>query len=69
MFTLGITGLVTAYVLLALLLLSVNLYSSWSWKIKFGSILLVTFFYAVTYLSLPPLLGWPTGDDPPARLR
>lgn len=69
MLTLGITGLITAYILLALLLLSINLYSNWSWQVKAGSIIATAFFYAVTYLSLPPLLGWPTGDDPPSRFR
>ena len=69
MFILGITGLVTAYVLLALLLLSINLYSKWSWKIKAGAIVVTTFLYVVTYISFPPLLGWPTGEPPPKRFR
>ncbi len=69
MYTLGITGLVAAYVLVALLLLSINLYSNWSWKVKAGSIVATTLLYVITYLSWPPLLGWPTGDQPPARFR
>ena len=69
MFTLGITGLIAAYVLIALLLLSINLYSNWSWKIKTGAVVLTSAFYVVTYLSFPPLLGWPTGQDPPERFR
>ena len=69
MYALGITGLVAAYVLIALLLLSINLYSNWSWKVKAGSIVVTTLLYVVTYLSFPPLLGWPTGDPPPERFR
>ena len=69
MFTLGITGLVAAYVLIALLLLSVNLYSDWSWKVKAGSIVVTTFLYVITYVSFPPLLGWPTREQPPERFR
>lgn len=69
MYTLGITGLTAAYVLVALLLLSINLYSNWSWKVKAGSILVTTLLYVVTYLSFPPLLGWPTGEQPPLRFR
>lgn len=69
MYTLGIIGLVAAYVLVALLLLSINLYSNWSWKVKAGSIIVTTLLYVVTYLSFPPLLGWPTGESPPERFR
>ena len=69
MFTLGITGLITAYILIAILLLSLNLYSKWSWYIKATAIALTTVFYIVSYISVPPLLGWPTSDDPPARFR
>ena len=69
MLTLGIAGLLAAYVLVALLLLSVNLYSDWSWQVKAGTIIATTLFYAVTYLSFPPLLGWPTGEAPPQRFR
>ena len=69
MYTLGITGLVAAYILIALLLLSINLYSNWSWKVKACSIVVTTLLYVVTYLSFPPLLGWPTGAPPPERFR
>ncbi len=69
MYTLGIAGLVAAYVAVALLLLSVNLYSNWSWKIKAASIIATTLLYVVSYLSFPPLLGWPIDDTPPERFR
>ena len=69
MFTLGTTGLVAAYILIALLLLSINLYSNWSWKVKASTIIVTSFFYIVTYYSFPPLLGWPTTDNPPERFR
>ena len=69
MYILGITGLVAAYILIALLLLSINLYSNWSWKVKACSIVVTTLLYVVTYLSFPPLLGWPTGAPLPERFR
>ena len=69
MFTLGITGLIASYVMLAVLLLSINLYSNWSWPVKAGSIILTTCFYTVTYFSLPPLLGWPTSADLPDKFK
>lgn len=64
---LGVMGLIAAYVLVALLLLSVNLYSNWSWRIKAALIIVVSLFYLVTYLSFPPLMGWPAKSDVPER--
>lgn len=69
MFTLGMSGLIAAYVLIALLLLSVNLYSSWSWPVKVATIIITSLFYLVTYFSLPSLLGWPTSEDLPAKFK
>lgn len=67
--TLGITGIVASFVLLALLLLSINLYSKWSWPIKALTIILTSAFYILTYFSFPPLLGWPTTQLPPQQFR
>lgn len=67
--TLGIAGLITAYVLIAVLLLSLNLYSNWSWKVKAGAIVITTAFFVISYLSFPPLLGWPTTQGPPERFK
>lgn len=67
MFTLGAAGLVAAYVVLAVLLLSINLYSRWRWPVKAVATLLVTAFYVVTYQSIPPLLGWPASQELPER--
>lgn len=67
--TLGIAGLITAYVLIALLLLSINLYSNWSWKVKAATIVITTIFFIITYMSFPPLLGWPTTQQPPERFK
>jgi len=67
--TLSISGLVAAYILIALLLLSLNLYSRWSWQVKAGAIVVTTAFYIVTYISFSPLLGWPTDQPPPSNFR
>lgn len=69
MITLSISGLIAAYILIALLLLSLNLYSTWSWQVKAGTIVVTTAFYIVTYLSFPPLLGWPAQQRPPDNFR
>ncbi len=66
---LGITGIIAAYILLGILLLSINLYSKWSWPVKAVTIIITSAFYVVTYYSFPPLLGWPTSQQPPAQFR
>lgn len=65
--TLETSGLIAAYVALAVLLLAMLLYARWHWLAKAAAILLVSAFYYVTYLSLPQLLGWPTTRDLPQR--
>lgn len=67
MVLLGTSGLVAAYVLVALLLLILNLYTRWAWQVKAALIAVVSAFFFVTYVSLPPLLGWPTAATLPAR--
>lgn len=67
MLILSKTALVAAYVLIALLLLSINLYSKWSWRVKTLTVIAVSAFYLITYFSIPPLLGWPTDQALPER--
>lgn len=66
--SLGIAGLITAYVTLAVILLSLHLYTSLTWWIKAPAILMVTGFYYVSYVSFPQLLGWPTPYGLPKRI-
>ena len=67
MYTLGTSGLIAAYVVVALLLLSVNLYTRWSWRVKALCTAVVAAFYLITYFSHPLLLGWPTDAELPKR--
>ena len=68
MTNIGIGGLIAAYVALAVLLLSLHLYSSWNWGIKLAATLILAAFYFVTYGTLPQMLGWPTSYDLPRRI-
>jgi len=63
------SGIIAAYILIALLLLSINLYSKWSWPVKAATIIVTSVFYAVTYYSLPGLLGWPTTENLPPKFK
>ena len=67
MSSLGVAGLIASYIVIAILLLSLNLYSRWRWPVKAFAILLVSAFYVVSYRSIPPLLGWPVGQDLPKK--
>ena len=67
MVLLGKSGLVAAYIIVALLLVSLNLYTRWSWRVKAALVVIVSSFYLVTYFSLPPLLGWPADETLPKR--
>ncbi len=66
---LGTIGLIAAYVVIALLLLGLNIHSRWHWTVKTGAIVISSIFYVVTYLSLPPLLGWPIDEQPPRHFQ
>ena len=61
------TGLIVAYVVVAGLLLSLNLHSAWSWRVKAIMNLVVVGFFWVTYTSWPGLLGWPTARELPRQ--
>jgi hypothetical protein len=59
-------GLVIAYGLLAVLLLSLNLRSAWRWPVKAAAILITSLFFVLAFCSIQAMLGWPTGSEPPA---
>jgi len=63
----GILGLVAAYILIAMLLLSLNLTSLWRWWVKAAAIVITTVFFAITYQAIHGLLGWPTMQSMPAQ--
>jgi hypothetical protein len=56
---LPLAGLVASYIVIAVLLLSLNLASRWHWGIKAAAILITTAFFGVSYLSITDLIGWP----------
>ena len=65
--TLEFAGLITAYVVLGVLLLSLNLFSRWSWWVKVLTDIVVVAFFWVSYESFPQLLGWPTKQGLPQQ--
>ncbi|MEM7021412.1 MAG: hypothetical protein AAF637_02360 [Pseudomonadota bacterium] len=65
----AVVGLVASYVVLATLLLSLNLRSGWRWSIKATAIAITTAFFAITFIALQAMLGWPTEGSPPSRFQ
>ena len=53
--------------ILAVLLLSLNLYSHWHWVVKAAATTLVGAFFVVTYHSYSAILGWPTVREVPDK--
>lgn len=69
MYTLSLVGIITSYIIIALLLVSMLLYSTWSIKIKVSSCIITVIFFITSFMSFSPLLGWATEDEPTLRFR
>jgi hypothetical protein len=54
-------------VALAVLLLSLNLFSLWRWWIKASAIVISGLFFVGSYLAIISILGWPTQARVPDR--
>lgn len=67
--TAAVVGLVASYAVLATLLLSLNLRSAWRWPVKAAAITVTTGFFAVVFLALQAMLGWPTEALPPSQFQ
>ena len=64
-----ILGLVSAYVVVAVLLLSLNLTSHWKWWVKAAAIVVTGIFFIQAYIQTYALLGWPTDTDLPRHFQ
>ncbi len=58
-------GIVIAYVLIAVLLLSMSLASRWMWWIKAGTIVVTTGFFLQSFVSIIGVIGWPSRSGLP----
>lgn len=65
LFVLGTVELAFGYVVLAVLLLSLNLWAKLRWWIKASAIVVTSLFFFVTFISIRHLLGWPTAEEMP----
>jgi hypothetical protein len=67
--SLGFIGVLSAYIVVAVLLLSLNIAPRWSWWIKATSIIVTSAFFIVSYYSIIDIMGWPVKDDMPSRFQ
>jgi hypothetical protein len=58
--TLPLIGVGFSYVVVAVLLLSLNLASRWHWGVKAVAIAVTTLFFGISYASIAGLIGWPS---------
>jgi hypothetical protein len=64
---LALAGTIGVYVILALLLLSLNIFSLWRWWVKAGAIIVTTACFVVAYFTITWMMGWPTFTPLPER--
>jgi hypothetical protein len=67
--TLPLIGVGLSYVVLAVLLLSLNLASRWHWGVKALAIAITTFFFGASYASIAGLIGWPSEGRVPEHFQ
>jgi hypothetical protein len=67
--TLPLAGIIASYVVVAVLLLSLNVTSRWHWSIKAVAIAITSAFFGVSYFSVTGLIGWPSERRMPEHFR
>ena len=63
----GLIGTVGVYIVLALLLLSLNVFSLWKWWIKAGAVVVTSACFVIAYVAISAMIGWPSRSTLPAR--
>ena len=63
----NLAAFLVGYVVIALLLVNVLLFTRWMWWIKIAALLVVAGLFTSTYRAFPDLLGWPTARGVPGR--
>jgi hypothetical protein len=67
--TLGFIGTLTAYIIVAVLLLSFNIGPRWAWWVKGTGIVVTSAFFVISYYSIIGLMGWPVEARLPERFQ
>jgi hypothetical protein len=62
-----IIAAVAAYIIIAVLLLSMNLFSRWRWWVKATAIVVTGAFFVASYFAIAAVRGWPSNAQLPER--
>lgn len=62
-------GTIVIYGLLALLLLSLNVFSLWRWWVKAGVTIITGVVFVAAYIVIAGLVGWPSESQLPPRFK
>ncbi len=65
--SLAFMGLLAAACAVVVLLLNMNLRSTWPWTVKLAATVVSSALLVVVYLAMLALLGWPTSEPLPDR--
>lgn len=63
----ALLGTIAVYGLLAVLLLSLNIFSLWRWWVKLGMIVVTCIVILASYFAISGLIGWPSPQGIPGR--
>ena len=67
--TLPFIGVLSAYIVIAVLLLSFNIGPKWAWWVKATAIAVTSAFFVISYYSIIGIMGWPVEDTLPERFQ
>jgi hypothetical protein len=67
--TVPFIGVLSAYIIVAVLLLSFNIGPRWAWWVKGTAIVVTTSFFVISYYSIIGIMGWPVEDTLPERFQ
>jgi hypothetical protein len=63
----ALAGTLAVYVVLAVLLLSLNIFALWRWWVKAAAIIVTCACVVVSYFTITAMIGWPTSTPLPKR--
>ena len=64
---LGVLGLSVTVVVMGVLLLNLNLRTTWPWTVKAGAIVVTSAVFVLCYFALRDMLGWPAPEPLPKQ--
>tara|TARA_B110000438_G_C15797474_1_gene643530 strand:+ start:937 stop:1560 length:624 start_codon:yes stop_codon:yes gene_type:complete len=61
--------LLSSFIIITVLLLSLNFRSNWRWEVKIGVIIVSVLFYIFNYFAIIEIYGWPSTSKLPEKFK